>query len=410
MLNSLTHTRAETLKETLHHLRHATAYSQTLTQQLTLTLTQQYPNTTEHRHNIRSIDRCIRNHLQNIIRDMHEIYTGKRHTLYSNYYRMMIGSYRTRWGQITLNGKKHWVSEVLQPCLFLVMHKGNIGMASAVDIKNPLLIDAIREYALIYNPAPAVAKTPNVMVTQVNRAALQHYLQDINNNVVNRRVAKQVLNSIDAYDRLQQDIKQPMIDRTYLLGLNLQTASKDVRAAALAGQYAYDANCAVFGLFASVAHELSSKPYPTLLRYVHDRTSIRQQIADETGLSIDQVKHALISVGFGKRARGANDLAVVMTTEIGKLLVKEFRKASGIISKAFKQPEIKRAKQLAELFRTWESELMREFISQSNQSANLIIHDAVVFLKPVDIQHTMTKMQVSFTTHMEYFNFEETEL
>jgi len=53
---------------------------------------------------------------------------------------------------------------------------------------------------------------------------------------------------------------------------------------------------------------------------------------------------------------------------------------------------------------------MREFISQSNQTANLIIHDAVVLLKPVDVQHTMSKMQVSFTTHMEYFIFEETLL
>ena len=403
-----------TPKETLHPHAYTPAmtltYTHALSQQLTQALTQLYPDTQQHRHNTRSINRCIRNHLETIVADMHEIYTSRRHRLYASYYTMMIREYRVRWGRITLNGKKQWVSEVLQPWLYLIIYKGHVGMPSAVEIKNPVLLDAIHAYASIYNPAPVVPISSNVMLTKVNSASLQRFQDNVLNDTSQRRVAKQILNSLDAYDRLHQDIKMPVEDRTYLKGLNLQTTAKELRSAALAGQYSYDANCMVFALFASVAHTLTGKPYETLLWYVHDRTTIRQDIADQTGLTVEEVKQTLTAAGFGQRAKGTNNLKVIMTTDIGKKLIKEFRKASCVIFKHFKQEGTTRGKQLAKLFRTWETELMSQFIKHSNQEANLTIHDCVIFLNPVNIKHVLPKISVSFTTHMEYFAFEETLL
>jgi hypothetical protein len=340
---------------------------------------------------------------------MYLTYTSERHLLYSEYYYFNATGKRTSWGRLTIDGKKYWGTDILVPVLMLRISKGFTGVSSAYDIKDLLLIAVLKEYSLQFMPAPVQVNSDKFINTKCNRTSLQAYVNNVENDIKNRRKAKTILASLDKDDLFKQEIKQPIVNRTYLLGLNLQQVKKEVRVAALSGQYAYDINCAVFALFASVAHELSNKTFPLLLQYIKDRTPIRQQIADETGLDIEKVKEMLTAVGFGKRAKDANDLAVVMTTQVGKDLVKEFRTASSIVYKNFKDDK-PRGKRLAELFAMWESELMKEFIAKSGQVANLTIHDCVVTINAINIRKVLPLMKLSFTTHMEYFDFEETEL
>jgi hypothetical protein len=287
------------------------------------------------------------------------------------------------------------------------IYHGHNGMSSAIDIKNPLLLKAISECADHYNPRPIVieADEADIVDTYCNRKTLEAYAADQSKDIVLRRKAKQILNSLDMHDCFKQVIKRPRIDRTYLLGLNIQQCKKELREAILSGQYEYDLNCAVLALFAAVAHKLSNKPYATILNYVHNRHAIRQQIADETGLSIEEVKEALIAVGFGKRAKKANAVAVIMfASKTGKEIIDEFRKASTVIYKAHKEVGVSRSKKLSSLFFQFESEFMREFVYQTGQKCNLPIHDSVILLKPVNIQQNVAKMMLSFTDHMEYFD------
>jgi len=280
---------------------------------------------------------------------------------------------------------------------------------SAINITNPFVIDAIREFENNLSPKPIIAKTSATMNTLVNRKSLQQYI-DTETNTRQKYQAKKILVSL-VNDYLIQDIRQPVINRIYLQGVSLQQVKKVIRNAALKDQFQYDMNCAVFALFASVAQELTGNQYSEILNYINNRKQIREQIANETGLSIDEIKSAFTSVGFGKRAKGINNLRIILFgSKIAENIVKEFRLVSNIIYKNFKNGTEKRGTQLSNLFFTWEAESMREFIFQSGQQENLIIHDAVVFLKPVNIKHILSKMKVSFTTHMDYFNFEETEL
>jgi hypothetical protein len=340
---------------------------------------------------------------------MHKAYTTPKHYLYKDYYRFSISEHRTRWGRITIDGKKQWATDILVPLVMLVIYPGHSKVATGVDIKDEYLLDAINEYSKKFNPQPTVVNSEQYINTLVNRKSLEAFVNAKDTNIVDRRVAKTILASLDKDDYFKQEIKQPVVNRTYLLGVNLQQVKKSVRAAALSGQWAYDVNCAVFALFASVAHELTNKSYPTIQAYIVDRAAIRSTISSQTGLTVDEVKQVLISVGFGKRAKNANNLAVVLTTPIGNALVKEFRQASSVVYRYFKD-EKPRGKRLAELFFTWESELVREFIYRSRQEANLTIHDSIVMLKPVDTLHILDIMKLSFTTHTEYFNFTEEEI
>jgi len=397
-----------TSTQSRNNLTHAHAQSLTLTQQalhtsLTHRLQQLYPS------NEKAIARYLKNHLHTIIEDMYLTYTSERHLLYSEYYYFNATGKRTSWGRLTINGKKYWGTDILVPVLMLRISKGFTGVSSAYDIKDLLLIAVLKEYSLQFTPAPVQVNSDVFINTKCNRASLEAYVNNASNDIKNRRKAKTILASLDKDDYFKQEIKQPVVNRTYLLGLNLQQVSKEVRAAVLSGQYAYDINCAVFALFASVAHELSNTTFPTIMSYIKDRTSIRQQIADETGLNLMAVKRALIAVGFGKRAKDANDLAVVVTTQVGKDLVKEFRTASSIVYRNFKDDK-PRGKRLAELFAMWESELMKEFIAKSGEEANLTIHDCVVTINAINIKQVLPLMGLSFTTHREYFDFEETEL
>ena len=380
-----------------------TTHSRTYTQHLYNSLIKKH--TTAHK----AINRYLSKYIHIIIDDMYRVYTSPRHKVNSAYWYMNITEHRTRWGRLTIDKKIYWATDIILQHMFAIPYPGHNGTASGIDIKNQLLLNAIKEHADKFNPPPRIVTSTNFIETYVNRKSLTAYANDKQNDLRYRRNAKTIINSLDKDDLFKQEIKQPVINRSYLLGLNLQQVKGDVRAAALSGQWSYDINCAIFALFAAVAHELTNKPCTLLLDYITDRTSIRQDIADQTGLDVKAVKDALTSVGFGKRAKKANDLAVVMTTKRGRDLVKEFRKASSIIYKNFKT-DLPRAKRLSDLFFTWEAELLNEFIFRCNQKPNLTVYDCVIFCDPISVKHILPTIQLSFTSHTEYFNFEETQL
>lgn len=403
-LNNLTHAHAQSLTLT----QHAHALSQTLRQQLIATHAS--TNTDTDIKNTKAIDRYLKNHIETIIQDLHSIYVGQRHKHYSECYAMVVTDYR-KWGQLTLNGKKVWADSIIMDLLIKKYIPGFPGVASAIKITNIYVLNAINEYGKRFVATPVTVTSEHFINTKCNRKALEVFIA-VEEDQKALKQAKTILASLDKDDLFKQEIKQPVVNRVYLLGLNLQQVKKEVRAAALSGQWAYDVNCAVFALFASVAHELTDTPYYNLYYYVHNRTEIRKFIADETGLTVDQVKQALISVGFGARAKVSDNLAVVMTTRIGKNIVDEFRKASSIIYKHFKHGELTRGKQLAELFFTWESEFINEFSRRDADALNLTIYDCAIFTRPLrlTVKNNLSTMRLSYTSHKEYFDVEETQI
>lgn len=366
---------------------------------------------TTHRDRL-SIERYLDRNINIIIEDLHAVYTSTRtDSTYTDGKFMMKSNYRSRWGQLTLSKKSELASLILIDMLTCERLRGFTGCPTIVEFNNQYLVKVLEDYNKIFKPDPVIVTAPDFVMTKVNRASLQAFATTTTNTKLSAS-AKKIIASLDKDDYLKQAIKMPIEDRTYLIGLNLQTAKKELRAAALSGQWQYDVNCAVYGLFASVAHEITQQPCPVLQDYIKNRASIRTSISNQTGLSIDQVKQVLTSVGFGSQSRGSNNLAVVLTTLEGKAIVEEFRKASRIIYKHYapKEKTQSRGQLLSSLFRQWESSLMSEFVNQSAQKCNLPVHDAVIMLRPFNYAQATSMMTLDFTTHHEYFEFEEKRL
>jgi hypothetical protein len=331
----------------------------------------------------------------------------------------MKAELQKKWGQMTIGpmGEKKWASNLLLPILVFVVYGGHTKVPSGIQFKNPYLLDVFAEYRNLYNPPPIKVVSENTMITFVNRNSLLNFIEQTD-NVEYSAYAKKIYNSLDMYDMFTQELstKNDIEGRIYLSGINLQNCKKEITAAALSGQYIYDADCAVFGIFAAVADELTNTSMPYTLNYINNKGLVRDRISEDTGLSIDEVKQCLISAGFGKRAKSQSNLQVILyASEDGKNLIDEFRKCSTVIFKHYKQDGMgtdleknkteTRSKQLSKLFFRWETELMDEFIRCSNQQPNMRKHDAVVLLQEVNIKHIVKKMKVSFTSHLEYFNF-----
>jgi hypothetical protein len=110
-------------------------------------------------------------------------------------------------------------------------------------------------------------------------------------------------------NHLPQHIRESEFGRQYLGGINLQTAHKEIRHAALGTCYEYDIENSVYSWRLSLIRQVDPQgQYPTTLEYIDHKQAIRRKLANEvfgeTGSEnwrIDIIKQCLAAIGFGAR-------------------------------------------------------------------------------------------------------------
>lgn len=378
----------------------------------TLTLTDKH---------IKTLTRYLTKNIDMIVTDMYEVYEHQYpHQLQSQCHWINKTKYRyvcnkqiknRGWGKIQLMHKKYDASQLLLPIFVKEIYHGHSGVASGVQFICSDLVRCMHEMTEAledrYHPDPVSPKTNITMNTKCNRDEIRKYINDKSIIPKYRRVAKKILCSLDLHDYLHQDIKMPIEDRVYLKGLNLQQVKSEVRAICVSGQMAYDVNCAVFAIFASVAHEITSKEFKVLKDYITNRSQVRCQIHKECGMPIEEIKRTLIGIGFGKRIPRTSPLH---SSNTAMSIINEFRISRNIVYSKFKIDGIPKNKCLSHLFFKWENELMQSFIKYSNVPMNLLVFDCVYFLQSINIDATLKLMHLNFTTKKEYFIYEETKM
>lgn len=118
---------------------------------------------------------------------------------------------------------------------------------------------------------------------------------------------------------------------------SLQFASRNVRAAALAGFWDYDiANCHP-AIIACLAARIGL-PSPVLDHYIANKDAIRQRIADEAGITAKQAKQCLLMVVYGAMPSTSERTAMVkmfaaqFAQEFSKTMEEAKAKETGLIA------------------------------------------------------------------------------
>jgi len=373
-------------------------------------LTTTYPGD----NNLKLIHRYLSKHLIEIITEIIPTYSSRTtHEKYSNISGikiMLIDSYRTKWGRITLDGKKRYVSELLIPLLVTIVEVGYTGTASAVKFNKPKVNDLIEELIWDGKAYKRNNTSENTFATKIDVAALEDYRDGLTKSVKNNSLVYEInsiLHNTSPNGVILQQINPSDSMGCYLRGANLQTLRKDIRHIALTGNFSYDLQASVFAMYAgSVPGEWSA-----IKNYIQNRTAIRKQVAIDLGVSEEIVKQVFTSIGFGAKLSPTGSIANLLGNKhlvmmfqahpVVKPIIKEFRKCFNQLKKMAVCDNPKH------IFHTLQSKIVSEFIRASGQIPNLIIHDNVYFVKPIDIQEVISNMVLpGFDKSFLYFNEE----
>jgi len=373
-------------------------------------LTTTYPGN----NNLKLIHRYLSKHLIEIITEIIPTYSSRTtHEKYPNTSGikiMLIDSYRTKWGRITLDGKKRYVSELLIPLLVTIVEVGYKGTASAVKFDKPKVNDLIEE--LIWNGKTFKRNntSDNAFATQIDVAALEDFRNGLTKNAENNSLVYEInsiLHNTSPNGVILQQINPSDTLGCYLRGANLQTLRKDIRHIALTGNFSYDLQASVFAMYAgSVTGNWSA-----IKNYIQNRTAIRKQVAIDLGVSEEIVKQVFTSIGFGAKLSPTGSIANLLGNKhlvmmfqahpVVKPIIKEFRKCFNQVKKMNLCDNPKHA------FHVLQSKVMSEFINTSGQVPNLIVHDNVYFCQKIDVQEVINKMVLpDFDKSFLYFNEE----
>lgn len=104
--------------------------------------------------------------------------------------------------------------------------------------------------------------------------------------------------------------------RLYAKGVSLQTTPRVIRQAALHGLYEYDFENCHYSIFSQLAAHYGFKA-EAIGNYLAHKKAVRDQLAQDIGLSIGQVKMCLLAIMYGARANTWHENAI--PNEIGPL-------------------------------------------------------------------------------------------
>jgi hypothetical protein len=105
--------------------------------------------------------------------------------------------------------------------------------------------------------------------------------------------------------------------RLYAKGVSLQTAPRTIRHAALQGLYDYDIENCHYSIFAQLSARYG-RECPAINYYLAHKKEVREQLAHEVGISVKQVKMALLALMFGARATVRHGNAITDALGVNK--------------------------------------------------------------------------------------------
>ena len=108
---------------------------------------------------------------------------------------------------------------------------------------------------------------------------------------------------------LPQHYQEHRTGRIYAVGVNLQTAPRDVRNAALEGHWDYDIDNCHYTLFTQLAARYGYEA-KAINHYLDNKESVREELAKEIGLTRRQVKTCLLAILYGARTNTSHRSAI----------------------------------------------------------------------------------------------------
>jgi hypothetical protein len=201
--------------------------------------------------------------------------------------------------------------------------------------------------------------------------------------------------------------------RLYAKNVNLQNGPRLIRQAALEGFYDYDfENCHY-----TILHQLAERyqaEVPTIKNYLANKSQVREQIGQEVGIDVDQVKMCLLAIMYGAgivEHRTKDAIPHAIGKEAAKRLRfnplfsgirEDIKKARGVILSRWPSTSrsttlvnamgkrIKKTKnskqRLAHLLQGIEAQALRAVIEMMEDNVILLLHDGFVTKAQQDIK------------------------
>lgn len=196
--------------------------------------------------------------------------------------------------------------------------------------------------------------------------------------------------------------------RLYAKGVSLQTTPRVIRQAALHGLYEYDFENCHYSIFSQLAAR-SGFEAEGIAHYLANKRQVREQLAREVGVGLEQVKMCLLAIMYGARANTWHENAI--PNEIGPIaaqslyanplfqsIARDIREGRQVILsnwptrrttllndmgkrvKKKERPEVK----LAHLLQGIEAKALRAVIRQLPNDVLLLMHDGFVTSRRID--------------------------
>ena len=104
--------------------------------------------------------------------------------------------------------------------------------------------------------------------------------------------------------------------RLYAKGVSLQTTPRLIRQAALHGLYEYDFENCHYSIFSQLAAKYGLET-EAISYYLTNKKAVREKLAEDIGISLDQVKMCLLAIMYGARDNTWHESAI--PNEIGPI-------------------------------------------------------------------------------------------
>lgn len=326
---------------------------------------------------------------------------------------------------------------------------GKLTLAKSVFSVEQLIEEVKDMSKYIETPNP---ETTSTWSTPVDVKSLRNYIRDcadrkgsdryLGTLQANVSKAQLIIAALDKDNILHQQIKHSEYGRYYLTGLNLQSAPKLIRRAALGNCHQYDVSSSVFvwkyDTVKAIEQEEGKRiPLRYTLDYIDYKKVQRKRLAQLTfgntyDSSINIIKQAITAIGFGARAQGGgyideqgswcqNSIAniihdrehrerflnddfvqgfILEQSEINDILC-EYTERNGVIPDCVRTEKgrINKNKLVSYLYQQAESQLLAAMIECVDFAANqvlLITHDGFYTRRPVDLQQLRYAVQQSW--------------
>ena len=435
--------------------------------------------------NRKNIDRYLSRSVNTIMRDLVNIFISPmEHTYFvgdDSIKVIQLNSYEQSWGRMTIDGKKLWANTELKHILFDVQFEGKTGIATGGRIRSKVM-DSLMEHAIEESEDENWKVELNfdfdeqdVFGTPVDSERLRQELKlwEIEFPYKNGKekdktlryiaMTKIILASLTNGELLQEMIVKPS-GRIYFKGLNLQTAPKAVRHAALGKCHLYDMRVGAFGVMGGLAKQYAKElglevSLHNIKGYIKNKDEYRMRVTkyiypEETKdfkkleqfkafFGFYNVKNALTAIGFGAKRnvnavwKDHNDKWCA--TSINKAfknnkdeaerfincnlindLLDEYVECTKVVELRLEQDEefaaffnltedMNRGQKLAMVYQTMETKIMSSFMDIVGvENVLLPVHDGAYIKYKIDYASVWYKLVIPFIGDKDFIQLDHT--